>query len=161
MRRSSILPVLFALSLGCRAAVQSAAQPAPDDGLGELLRAMVTDSLVGGGQRPDQKYVGANAASDTLLRAAGLVLGPRSDIPSLACPGSTDTAAGSVASAVGYVVRVDRLEQVPGVLRLGVTVSCAFVYRGEVRGFAQGSVWELRQVGGRWRIARTLSRGIT
>jgi hypothetical protein len=156
MQPTSIIVWGLALCLSCRAPV-----PASDGGFGELLRSMVTDSLVGGGRRPGQRYVPADAASDSLLRATGLVLTPPSETRKLACPSSTDTAGEPVTSDVGYVVRIDRTEQAQGVVLLDLTVSCAFIFRGEPRGFAQGSTWELRQIGGRWRVTRTLDRRIT
>jgi hypothetical protein len=159
MRPKASILIVLALCLNCRAS--TSAQPTPDDGLGELLRSMVTDSLVGGGRRSDQRYVAANAATDSLLRAAGFDLTPRSDAPRPACPSSTDSAGEPVAREVGYIVRVDRTEPAHGVLRLDVTLSCEFVFRGRPRGFAQGSIWELRQVSGRWRVNRTFGRRIT
>lgn len=159
MQRKPIILTVLALSLNCRA--PAPVQAAPDDGLGALLRSMVTDSLVGGGRRSDQRYVAANAASDSLLRASGLVLTPFSDVRQLACPGSTDAASEPVASEVGYIVRIDRAEQVPGVLRLKLMVSCTFIFRGDRRGFAQGSTWELRQLDGRWRVTSRFARWVT
>lgn len=159
MQTKSIIVAILALSLSCHA--PALAQPAADDGLGELLRSMITDSLVGGGRRSGQRYVAADAASDSLLRSAGLVLAPRSDAEQLLCPSSTDAAGQPVAGEVGYLVRIDRMRQAPAVLRLNVRVSCTFVYRGDRHGFAQGSSWELRQAGGRWRVSRTLDRWVT
>lgn len=150
---------VVALSLACHSRVPD--RSASGDGLGELLRSMVTDSLVGGGRRPDQRYVPANAVSDSLLRATGLPLTPRSERLTLACPGSTDAADSPVAGEVGYVVRIDRTEQAPGVLRLEVTVTCEFAFRGRRQAFAQAGTWELLRDGSRWRVNRTIDRRIT
>ena len=160
MRRPSILPTLLVLALACRGPASKPA-PAPDDGLGEVLHTLVTDSLVGGGRRAGQRYVATDAASDTLLQAAGLATASGSEASSLACPGSTDTGGVPTASTVGYAVGVDRAEQVPGVLHLHVTVRCSFIYRGRAQGFLEDGTWELRRADGRWRVARTLGRGIT
>lgn len=40
-------------------------------------------------------------------------------------------------------------------------MSREFVFRGEGSAFAQAAIWELRQVAGRWRVARTLNRWVT
>lgn len=159
MRPTPIILTVLSLSLNCRA--PAPAHAAPDDGLGALVRLMVTDSLVGGGRRSDQRYVAADAASDSLLRASGLELTPLSNARQLACPGSTDAGSEPVASEVGYIVRIVRTEPAPGVLRLKLTVSCTFIYRGDRRGFAQGSTWELRQLGGRWRVSSRFARWVT
>ena len=159
MQSKPIMLTLLALSLNCRA--PEPAQAAPDDGLSALVRAMVSDSLVGGGRRSDQRYVAADAASDSLLRASGLVLTPQSDARQLACPGGTDADGEPVASEVGYIVRVDRTEEAPGVLRLKLTVSCTFSFRGDRHGFAQGSTWQLRQLGGRWRVTSRFASWVT
>ena len=161
MRRNCTSLALLALFLGCRAPVPSRAQPVLDDGLGELVRTMVTDSLIGGGRRAGLRYVAADSASDSMLRPTGLNVTRRESARELPCPSSTDTAGLPVAREVGHVVRVDRAQPIPGILRLGVTVSCAFFFRGEQRGFAQGSIWELRHVEGRWRVTGTLGRWIT
>ena len=158
MRRCSIIPTLLALSLGCRA---PATPPTPDDGLGEILRTAVIDSLVAAGRRPGQTYAPANAESDTLLRAAGLAVAPLANDARPLCPGSTVASGGPVTGDVGYVVRAHRVEQVRDVLHLAVEVSCLFIHRGDARGFAQSATWELRRASGRWRVTRTLARGIT
>ena len=159
MQRNPIILAVLALSLNCRA--PAPAQVTPDDGLGALLRSMVTDSLVGGGRRADQRYVAADAVSDSLLRGSGLAPTVLSDGEQLACPASTDANSKPVASEVGYIVRVDRTEQAPGVLHLKLTVSCTFIFRGDRRGFAQGSTWELRQLGEQWRVTSRFARWVT
>jgi hypothetical protein len=151
---------LALLLLGCRG---PAARPiaAPDDGLGEALRTLVVKSLVGGGRRAGQLYVAADTASDTLLRAAGIPIVPRADAPRVACPGSTDAAGEPTAGEVGYLVHVRRTPQPSGALQLEVTVSCSYVFRGNVRPFAQGGTWELRRLGDRWHIVASLGEWIT
>ncbi len=160
MPRRLLVPAALVLSLGCRVVAATPAQPAPDDGIGQVLRTLVADSLAGGGRRPGHVYVAADAASDTLLRAAGLAAATRVDTVGLVCPGSTDASGGPVAGEAGYVVRMGRARQASGALRLEVTVACSFVHRGEARRFAQGGTWDLARVSGRWRVTG-LSRWIT
>ena len=162
MRRCPMIGGLFALTIACHAPAAPPVSPAPvDEGLGEVIRVLLPDSLAGGGGRAGQLYVAGDAASDTLLRSAGLAITPRADAPELACPGSTDAAGGPAAGAVGYVVRVERAEQPSGAIHVRLIVSCSFIYHGSAQNFGQMGTWEVRRDGGRWHIVRTLSRGIT
>lgn len=161
MQRFSIVTALLVLALGYRAPAAATIPPPPDDGLGEVLRTLVIDSLVSGGRRPGQLYVAADAASDTLLRAAGIAVVRRADASELACPSSTDVAGRPTPDPVGYLVQVRRTTPASGTLHLEVGVSCSFVYRGKARRFGQGGTWELRRVGGRWHILALLNDWIT
>lgn len=161
MQRNSAIVTLLVLSLGCRTSAVTPMQRAPDEGFGELLRTLVTDSLIGGGRRSGQIYVAADEPSGTLLQAAGLTVAPRVDGAALACPASTDASGKPVAGTVGYIAHADRAGQGSGALRLNVRVSCSFVFHGGGRSFGQGGTWELRRDGDHWRIARSLERWIT
>jgi hypothetical protein len=66
-----------------------------------------------------------------------------------------------VGGEVGYLVHVRRTPQPSGALQLEVTVSCSYVFRGNVRPFAQGGTWELRRLGDRWHIVGSLGEWIT
>jgi hypothetical protein len=157
-----MIGAFVALTLGCHGPAAPPVSPAPgDDGLGEVIRALVTGSLAGGGGRAGQLYVAADATSDTLLRSAGLAITSRADARDLACPASTDAGGGTAAGPVGYVVQVARTGQPSGVMHVRLVVSCSFIYRGRARNFAEMGTWELRRDGGRWHIVRALSRGIT
>lgn len=148
---------------GGHAAEQSPApQPSRDDGFGDVVRGIVTDSLVGGGRRDGAVYEPADAASDRLLREAGFAAVPIAGPQRPVCPGSTDATGAPAAAPVGYIVRVHR-EAGPtsDALQLDVSVRCSFVYHGGGRPFGQGGTWELRLVNGRWRIARLVGDWIT
>lgn len=161
MQRSLTIPTLLVLFLGCRGPAATPMPPAADEGLGDVLHTLVVDSLIGGGRRSGQVYLAADRESDMLLRGAGIDLVPRVDASPLTCPGSTNAAGQPTPVAVGYLVRVRRVPQTSGALRLEVTVSCSFVFRGNTRGFGQGGTWELRRLGERWHIVDRLSNWIT
>jgi hypothetical protein len=133
-----------------------AAQPIPD-GLGALIRQLVVDSLRGSGARAEAVLVAADSANAALLRLADVPAAPRP--PALVCPGSTEADGRPAPPPVGYLVQVALAVGADTTTRqLRVTKSCRFRYRGRVRGFAEGTAWELRRAGGRWRVTATFDR---
>jgi hypothetical protein len=138
-----------------------AAQPTPD-GLGALVRQLVVDSLRGGGARAEEVLVAADSASAALLRLADVPAAGAPLAPALVCPGSTEADGRPAPPPVGYLVQAALAVGTDTTVRqLRVTKSCRFRYRGRARNFAEGSAWELRREGGRWRVTATFDRWIT
>ena len=134
-----------------------------DNELHQITRAVVTDSLIGGGSREGQRFFTGDSASPSLLSLAGVPfeVGKRGD--RIICPGGTTKTGAPVELPVGYWVSV-KLHRTPDkagwVLR--VTKGCEFIYMGrEPSGFYEGGGWEIRKVNGRWQIVRMLDRVIT
>ena len=141
--------------------VALAAQPIPD-GLGVLIRQLVVDSLQSGGARAEAVLAAADSASAALLRSADVPTAAAPQPSALVCPGSTEADGRPVPPPVGYRVQVALVVGTDTTVRqLQVTKSCRFRYRGRARGFAEGTTWELRLEGGRWRITAAFDRWIT
>jgi hypothetical protein len=149
------------------AVVASVSQAQPtlsiDKELAEITRAVVVDSLRGGGWQEDQIFVARDSASLTLLALAKVPATLAEPGKAVTCPGSTTGTTGKILTNLGYWVDAELKESddKSGWI-LSVTKSCQFVYQGrDPRAFGQGRVWEIRKVNGSWRIIRPLHGFIT
>jgi hypothetical protein len=160
-RRSNVAALvflIFASSAGAQASL-----PIADKDLLRLTHSIVTDSLVGGGQRIDQSFFSADSSSARLLALINVPAARSQPGNSVTCPGSTNISGGPVSSGVGYRVKVQFFSTEDSIAwLLKLTKSCLFIYQGEEpRGFYEGGSWEIRKVDGVWRIVRMLDRVIT
>jgi hypothetical protein len=159
--RSNCVALVFLIFASSARA--QATLPIADKDVLRLTHSVVTDSLVGGGQRSDQSFFSADSSSARLLALINVPAARSQPGKSVPCPGSTNISGGPASLGVGYRIKVQLLstEDSTGWL-LKLTKSCLFIYQGqEPRGFYEGGSWEIRKVDGVWRIVRMLDRVIT
>lgn len=133
-------------------------------GIALLVKAVVLDSLNGGGRVPGQVVWAADSTSAAWLSRAVAQIVAVSTASSITCPGSTTAENVPMQPPVGYQISV-RVAATPDSAgwMLSVSKACRFVFRGSDRrgAFAEWARWEIRCIDGAWRIVRTIEHWIT
>ena len=126
-----------------------------------LLKSLIADSLTRGGSRAEQRYYSADSGSSRLLAPLRVIA---DSVPpgALHCPGSSGVDGTRMEPPVGYYLQfTSELTRDRAGWVVQLSKSCTFIYRGQAGGFVEGASWEIRRVGGLWRIVRTLQHFVT
>jgi hypothetical protein len=133
-------------------AAMALAPQTPDTSLATLLNQLRETGLHGGGWRDTLVWQPQDAGTAQLLRSTGVrahdVILPVGTAP-LTCPGSTDATGAQFAQTVRARVRLHGVDSAT----VELVVGCDFTYRGTVRTFSEGKLWEARKGPDGWDVA--------